>query len=379
MNLKFITAPDSFKGTMSSTEVCAIMEKAILSVFPGAQVLNVPIADGGEGTVEAFLTALGGTWAEKTVTGPLFSPVKARYGLLPGGKCAVIEMAAASGLVLAEKSKNPLETTSFGTGELVADALHKGCEKIVLGIGGSATNDGGAGLAAALGVRFLNREGQSIPLNGGGLSALCTIDASGLDPAVKNCEILVACDVDNPLCGQNGASYVYGPQKGADSGMVRLLDSNLSHFADVLQKTAGNDVRNIPGTGAAGGLGASAIAFLGARLLPGIEIILDMVGFEGLLHGASLVFTGEGKIDGQSLRGKVPVGVAKRAKAKGVPVVAVVGDVGDGCEGVYEAGIDAVFSINQKAVPFEEARKTSRQDLARTMENLLRLYRLQEG
>lgn len=372
---KVVIAPDSFKGTMSSSEVCDIAEKAIKSVLPETTVARVPIADGGEGTVEAFLAALGGERVSVTVKGPLFDEIDSFYGILPDKKTAVIEMAAASGLTLTGGRLDPLQSTTYGTGQLILDALDKNCSRIILGLGGSATNDGGVGMAAALGVRFLDGKGAEIGLNGGGLVALSRIDVSRRDPRLDGCEIIVACDVDNTLCGKEGASYVFGPQKGADENTVRILDANLSHYSDILYRELGIQVRDIPGTGAAGGMPASLLAFTVCSIKPGITIILDTVGFDTLIEDADLIITGEGRIDGQSLRGKAPLGIAARAEKYHVPVIAVVGSIGNNIDAVYECGIKAVFSTGRRPVPFEEARLTCREDLFHTVENIFRFYR----
>ena len=372
---KVVIAPDSFKGTMSSIEVCQIIEEGVKRIFPGAETVKVPIADGGEGTVDAFLAALGGRRVSVRVKGPLFEELDADYCILPDGKTAVIEMAAASGLPLAGDAKNPCLATTYGTGQLMKDALSQGCTRLIIGIGGSATNDGGIGMAAALGVAFTDEKGSEIPLNGGGLERLRHIDVSGKDRRIDECEVLVACDVDNPLYGSNGAAYVFGPQKGADEKMVELLDANLRHYSEVLSKQLGKNVGEIPGTGAAGGLGAGLIAFANAELKPGIKIVLDTVRFDELIAGADLVITGEGKIDGQSLRGKVPLGVAERAGKQNVPVVAVAGDIGNDAGQLYEKGISAIFSINRVAVPFNEAKLRCRSDLKAAVEDVMRLIK----
>ena len=373
---RVVVAPDSFKGTMSAKEVCDIVEAAFQAESPETSVVKVPVADGGEGTVDAYLAVLGGRRIEVAVRDPLFREIRAEYGILPDGATAVVEMAAASGLLLVGEHKDPLHATSFGTGELIRDALDRGCTRIVLGLGGSATNDGGVGLAAALGVRFLDRNGHPVEPTGGGLAALDRIDASGLDPRLSLCELLVACDVDNPLCGPQGASAVFGPQKGADAATVALLDRNLSHYADLLVRDCGKDVREIPGTGAAGGLAASLLAFADCTLAPGIGTLLDAIGFDALLEGADLVITGEGRLDAQSLRGKVPVGIAARAKRHGVPVIAVVGSVGEGVEGAREHGISAVHVSCRHPGNLDEIRRTCRQDLYDTIVDLIRSGRL---
>ncbi|HHW48056.1 MAG TPA: glycerate kinase [Clostridiaceae bacterium] len=370
---KIVIAPDSFKGTMNSIEICDIVERGIKNVFPEAETVKVPIADGGEGTVDAFLEAVGGTRINIKVKDPLMREIDSFYGILNDKKTAVIEMAAASGLpLLSDEEKNPSLTSTYGTGQLMLDALEKGCSRIILGLGGSATNDGGIGMAAALGVKFLDKDNNEIPLNGGGLKYLHRIDVSGKDPRLEKCEIIAACDVDNPLYGPNGAACVFSPQKGADEEMVKMLDDNLKHYAEVIQNDFGITVQDIPGTGAAGGIGAALVAFMGARLESGIKIILDCVNFDNLISGADLIITGEGKIDGQSLRGKVPVGIAGRALKQGVPVIAVVGNIGDDIDAVYDKGISAVFCTSRKPVPFDIAKLHCREDLLATIESIMR-------
>jgi len=370
---KIVIAPDSFKGTMSSIEICDIVERGIKNIFPEAQTVKVPIADGGEGTVDAFLKAIGGTRINIKVKDPLMRDIDSFYGILNDNKTAVIEMAAASGLpLLSDEEKNPALTSTYGTGQLILDAIEKGCSRIILGLGGSATNDGGIGMAAALGVRFLDGNNNEIPLNGGGLKYLHHIDVSGKNPGLEKCEIITACDVDNPLYGTKGAAYVFSPQKGANNEMVKFLDNNLKHYADVIQNDFGIIVQDIPGTGAAGGVGAALVAFMGAKLESGIKIVLDCVDFDSLISEADLIITGEGKIDGQSLRGKVPIGIAERAVKRGVPVIAIVGDIGDDIDAVYDKGICAVFSTNRKSVPFEIAKLHCREDLLATIESIMR-------
>lgn len=369
---KVVIAPDSFKGTMSSIQVCDSIEAGIRKVRQDLTLVKVPIADGGEGTVDSFLTATGGKRINVKVKDPLFREINSFYGILPDQETAIIEMAASSGLPLVENEKNPCLTSTYGTGQLILNALDRGCRRLVIGIGGSATNDGGIGMAAALGIRFLNDQNESIPLTGQGLEGLVKIDLSHKDPRLDQLEISVACDVDNPLYGPNGAAYIFAPQKGADEAMVKYLDRNLAHYAEIIRKDLGVMVHEIPGSGAAGGLGAGLIAFLGAQLRPGIDIVLDCVGFDQIISDATLVITGEGKIDGQSLRGKVPIGIGNRAKEHQIPVIAVVGDIGDDINPVYECGIKAIFSINRVAVPFELARSRSRNDLEKTVETIFR-------
>ncbi|MDF1496414.1 glycerate kinase family protein [Caproiciproducens sp. CPB-2] len=372
---KVLLIPDSFKGTMSSSEICTIMEKSIHRYYPHAEIISIPVADGGEGSVESFLTAVGGEKVQLSVKGPYFEEVQSFYGCLPD-HTAVVEMAAAAGLPLAGDNRHAEKTTTYGVGQLIEHAAKAGCKKIIVGLGGSATNDGGAGAAAALGVRFMNAEGQSFIPVGETLCNIASIDVSGLSPALAGVELITMCDIDNPLCGPQGAAAVFGPQKGADEAMVKVLDGNLTHMAAVVKRDLGKDIIHLAGAGAAGGMGGGMVAFFGSRLQMGIETVLDTVHFNSLLEGADLVFTGEGKIDFQSLRGKVVIGVARRAKEKGVPVIAVVGDIGDNIEGMYDQGVNAIFSINRVAVPFDEAKKRSRSDLMLTMDNLMRLISL---
>lgn len=288
------------------------------------------------------------------------------------GETAIIEMAEASGLSLAKKKEDPGNTTTLGTGELILDALNKGCTKLIIGIGGSATNDGGIGMTAALGGKFLDINNKPIPLNGMGLSSLHHIDLNGIDSRLQKCNIQVACDVDNPLYGKDGAAYVFAPQKGANSDLVRILDKNLRNYASILNNELGINVQLIPGAGAAGGLGAGLAAFFNATLKSGIEIMLDTVNFDELAKDADLIITGEGQIDGQSLRGKVPLGIVKRVKKYNIPVIAVVGAIGDNVEDIYDAGIQSIFSINTKPLDFEIAKKYSKENLFRTIESIIR-------
>lgn len=372
---KIILIPDSFKGTMSSSEVCSIMKKAILNYFPDAEVLSIPVADGGEGSVDAFLCAVGGEKVPLVVKGPYFEDISAFYGVLPDGT-AVIEMAAAAGLPLVGENRSAGKTTTFGVGQLIAHAAKSGCHKIIVGLGGSATNDGGAGAAAALGIRFLDEGGHEFVPVGETLGKVTSIDTSGLNAALKGIDLITMCDIDNPLCGPHGAAAVFGPQKGASEEEVCLLDQNLSHLAEIIQRDLGKDIRFLPGSGAAGGMGGGMTAFFDSRLQAGIETVLDIVGFDDKVRGADLVFSGEGKLDSQSLRGKVIVGVARRTKKQGVPLIAIVGDIGDQIENIYREGVSAAFSINRVAVPFLEAKQRCKEDLALTMDNLMRFFRM---
>lgn len=370
---KCVLIPDSFKGTMSSEEICTIMEKKVREYYPACAVLKIPVADGGEGTVDCFLTALGGEKISARVKGPFFEEIDAFYALIEHETVAVIEMASCAGLPLAEGRKDPKRATSYGVGQLILAAMEHGCQKIIIGLGGSCTNDGGAGMAAALGAVFLNRDGERFVPTGGTLDDITRIDITGLDPKISETEIVAMCDVDCPLCGEYGASNVFGPQKGADQETILLLDENLRHFEEAIYRDVGIHVGTLKGAGAAGGLGAGVVAFLGGKLEKGIDIVLDTVHFEELIQGSDFIFTGEGKIDEQSLHGKVVVGVAQRAKEWGIPVVAVVGDIGDGIGEAYRRGLSSVLSINNLAIPFQQARLRSREDLESTFDNLLRL------
>lgn len=369
---KILLIPDSFKGTMSSATVCEIMEKAIRMHLPKAQVVSIPVADGGEGTVDSFLAAAGGEKRELPVTGPYGELITGFYGILPD-KTAVVEMAAAAGLPLVGENKRAEKTSTFGVGQILKHIVDSGCRKIILGLGGSATNDGGTGAAAALGVQFKDKQGRPFLPVGETLCDIGSIDVSQLDPQMKSVDLTVMCDIDNPFCGPQGAAYVFAPQKGADPEMVERLDQNLAHLAAVIRRDLKVDIECLPGAGAAGGMGGGMVAFFNGRLQMGIETVLDTVHFDTLLQEAQLVFTGEGKLDTQSLRGKVISGVARRAKGKNVPVIAVVGDIGDQMEAVYEQGVQAVFSINRVAVPFSQAKLRSESDLELTMDNILRL------
>lgn len=373
---KIVIAMDSFKGTLGAPEVCATIAAGFNKILPEVETVSLPIADGGEGTVDCFLAALGGTKIGEIVQDPLGRGIEAFYGILPDGKTAVIEVAAASGLPLVEGEENPLLTSTYGTGQLIMAALDRGCDKLIIGLGGSATTDGGVGMAAAWGIRFLDEEGEPIPLSGQGLGLLSRIDMSGKDKRLDQCQILVASDVDNPLYGAQGAAHVFARQKGADLAMVHRLDQNLRRYSRVLAEQLGADFSAHPGAGAAGGLGTAFLAFSPAQIKSGISVILEQVRFEQSVEDADLIITGEGKLDGQTLHGKVPFGVARRARKKGIPVIAIVGDVGAGAEKMYDHGIDAIFSINRVAVPFSEAKKRSKQDLAAVSEDLARLLRL---
>jgi glycerate 2-kinase len=354
--MRIIIAPDSFKGSLTAWEVAERIESGIYQVWPEAEVIKIPIADGGEGTVQALVRATQGTIVPMDVLGPLGNTTQAYFGILGDGETAVVEMAVASGLPLVSKEKrNPLITTTYGTGQLIKGALDKGCKKLIIGIGGSATNDGGAGMAQALGAKLLDEQGRELGFGGGQLVKLASIDGSSVDPHIHDMEIVVACDVDNPLCGVRGASAVYGPQKGATVDMIGELDAALHHYSEIVQRDLGKAVRDIPGAGAAGGLGAGLIAFLGANLRPGIDIVLEATDFITKVSTADLVITGEGKMDSQTACGKAPVGVARAAKQFGVPVIAIAGGIGDDADVLCDHGIDACIDIVPYPMELEEA------------------------
>ncbi len=370
---KFVLSPDSFKGTLSSQEVCAAMREGILRAVPEAEVRSVPVADGGEGSVDAFLCAVGGRKKELTVQGPFGEEVPAFYGILQDGATAVIEMAACAGLPLAAGRLDPERATTYGVGQLMLDAVDSGCKKLILCLGGSCTNDGGAGAAAAAGARFLRRDGSSFVPVGGTLEEAVEIELSGLQKNFAGVEIAAMCDIDNPLCGVSGAAAVFGPQKGADPAAVKRLDAGLLSLSRTVESRLGPALSEMPGAGAAGGMGFGMAAFFGAALKPGIETVLDAADFQGLLRDADLVLTGEGKLDSQSVRGKVISGVAKRAKAAGVPVAALAGQIGRGFEPLYDLGLSAAFSINRAPLPLAEAAPHTAENIALVTENLLRL------
>ncbi|MEG6584937.1 glycerate kinase [Dendrosporobacter sp. 1207_IL3150] len=353
--MKIVVAPDSFKGSVSALGVATAMERGIISVFPEAEVLKLPIADGGEGTVEALVTATGGQMMYEEVIGPLGNKINAYWGVLGDAETAVIEMAAASGLPLVPVDKrDPRVTTTYGTGQLIKAALDKGLNKIIIGIGGSATNDGGTGMAKALGVKFFDSTGTELAPGGKSLENLAAIDLSSLDARVQKAKIMVACDVDNPLCGERGASAVYGPQKGATPEMVAELDRALSIYATIAEKATGKAVANLPGAGAAGGLGSGLLFFTNAQLRPGVDIVLESAGFSSMVEGANLVITGEGRTDFQTAYGKAPVGVAKVAKQYNVPVICLAGGLGKGAEDVLCQGIDGLMSVVPQPMSLEE-------------------------
>lgn len=375
--MKVVIVCDSFKESLSSSAVAEEIEAGFRTVFPALDCISLPVADGGEGTVDALVHATAGQFRFHDVTGPMGAPVRARYGVLGDGRTAVIEMAAAAGLDLVPRAvRDPRIATTFGLGQLILHALDGGCRRFILGLGGSATNDGGAGMAQALGVRLLDANGQDLPRGGAALQALATIDTSALDPRLGESVFEIACDVDNPMTGEHGASAVFGPQKGATPEMVALLDAALVRFGEALERISGVGIMTVPGAGAAGGLGAGASVFLGARLRPGVEIVLDALALETVLAGADLVITGEGRLDGQTARGKTPVGVARVARRQGVPVIALVGALGPGYEAVYDHGISAVFSVVNRPCLLEEALVDARPNIRGTARNIAALLAL---
>ncbi|MFE7152261.1 glycerate kinase, partial [Heyndrickxia sporothermodurans] len=372
--MKIIIAPDSFKESLSALEAANAIEEGFSAVIPDAEYIKLPMADGGEGTVQSLVDATNGKIIEKVVTGPLGLPVQGFFGLLGNGKTAVIEMSAASGIHHVPLDKrNPLLTTTYGTGELIVEALNFGAKEIIMGLGGSATNDGGAGMAQALGAKLLNNQKEQISFGGAALSDLKTIDISQVDSRLSNVQFIVACDVDNPLTGENGASAIFGPQKGATQEMVTRLDKSLMHFANIIKKELHKNVERVLGAGAAGGMGAGMLAFFNAELKRGVDIVTQTLKLETHLDGADLVITGEGKIDGQTIFGKTPIGVAKLAKKKGIPVIGVAGYIEDKNRRVREEGIDALFSIVPGATSLEDAMTNAYQYLKDCSENIARV------
>ncbi|PYI52992.1 glycerate kinase [Paenibacillus flagellatus] len=379
---RVVIAPDSFKGSISSVAAAEAIRAGVLRAAPDAGTTIVPMADGGEGTVDAVLAAVGGERLVVPVEGPLGGEVMAAWGLLADGRTAVIEMAAASGLPLvAPEARDPLAATTYGTGQLIRAALDRGATRLLIGLGGSATNDGGMGMAQALGVRFADADGRELAGRGCGalLERIASIDASGLDPRFAAAEVTVLSDVTNPLCGPDGASAVYGPQKGATPEAVERLDRGLAHYAERIAAATGRDVRDAPGAGAAGGLGAGLLAFGRAVVKPGIAVVTELAGFDRAVAGAALVITGEGRTDAQTAYGKVPAGVAAAARPHGVPVVCLSGGLGAGAETLYGHGIAALFSIANRPLALDEAMRDAEPLLAEAAENVVRLYRAAAG
>ncbi len=372
--LKIVIAPQDFKGSLSAQDAAKAIASGIRRVLPRVETVMVPLSDGGDGMVDVMVCSTGGRIMTAKVTGPLGKKVIATWGILGDGITGVVEMSKASGLTLVpEKKLNPLIATTYGTGELIRAALDFGCRRLIVGIGGSATNDGGAGMAQALGVKFLDDQGCELPLGGAALVNLRRVDISGLDSRLALCEVIVAGDVTNPLCGEQGASMVYGPQKGATREMCQRLDEALSHYAEIIKRDLGVQLADMSGAGAAGGLGAGLVAFLGARLESGIEIVSEAVGLDNHLRGADLVLTGEGRIDSQTLYGKAVSGVARRAKKLKIPVVAIVGEIAGDCSEFYDHGINAVLSIAPGAISLRQVMASAEELVADAAERALRL------
>lgn len=374
--MKVVIAIDSLKGSLSSMEAGTAIKDGILAAKPDAEVIVKPLADGGEGTTDALIEGMNGERIDLTVTGPMHTPVDAYYGYLKDTNTAVMEMASAAGITLVPDSeKNPLLATSYGVGEMINDAIQRGCRNFIIGIGGSVTNDGGIGMLKALGVRFLDENGEDAGEGGQALAKVARIDVSGMNPLLKECHIQVACDVNNPLCGENGSTYVYGPQKGVTEDMKKTLDEAMAHFARVTSETLENDYMNTPGAGAAGGLGYAFLAYTGAALTPGIELILDAVGLEEELSGADVVVTGEGRLDFQTAMGKAPVGVARLAKKYNAKVIAFAGSVTKEATACNKEWIDAFFPILRSVCTLAEAMDpvAARNNMTATVEQVFRL------
>lgn len=373
---KCVVVSDSFKGTVSSREICAIAQQVIPRHFPACEVVCIPVADGGEGTVDCFVQAMGAQRVGVTVTNALGEKSAAAYARI--GELAIIEMAAAAGLPQVGALRCPGTATTYGVGELIAHAVHSGCKRILLGLGGSATNDGGCGCAAALGVGFLDADGQSFVPVGDTLGRIARIDTAEAEALLRSVEITVMCDVTNPLYGPTGAAYVFAPQKGADAEKVKSLDAGLRHFGDVIRAQFGLDVSAMPGAGAAGGMGAGCVALLGGTIQSGIDAVLDVTGFDRQLEGADLVITGEGRIDSQSADGKVISGVARRTRAKGVPLIAIAGGIADSAGAVYDIGVSAMFSTDRAALPVDMLGARSPGDYEATLSDIMSLIAIAE-
>lgn len=351
--MKIVLAPDSFKGSLSAFEASEAMKEGILAVDPDVEIVQIPMADGGEGTADNVIRAFGGREEYVRIVNPAGKPVTAKYGIFSGNKC-VIEAAESSGIMLLKPEElNPLQTTTFGLGQMIKDALDKGCKTFIIGLGGSATNDGGAGMAMTLGYGLLDEKGREIPYGGGALSKLSHITTDNVDNRIFQSDFLIACDVKNPLCGENGASFVFGPQKGADAKAVKILDNNLKRFAEIIRKDLNKTIADIPGAGAAGGLGAGTVAFLDGKLAKGVNIIAELSGLDAKMQGADLVITGEGKCDSQTINGKTPFGVASLARKNNIPVYIIAGYVGEGIEALYEHGVEKIYGIKTDEMTFE--------------------------
>ena len=375
--MKIVIAPDSYKGSIYASDAARAMEEGVRRVLPDAEVVLVPVADGGDGTLETLVETSGGRIITSDVTGPLGEPVSAQWGAMGDGVTAVAEMARTSGLALVRlEDRDPLNATTYGLGEVILEALEAGYRRFILGIGGSATNDAGAGMAQALGVRLLDADGADLPPGGAELARLARIDASGLDPRAAEAHYDVACDVNNPLTGPEGASAVYGPQKGATPAMIEQLDAALANFAQIVRRDLGADVNDVPGSGAAGGLGGGIMAFLGGRLRPGVDIVLDTVDLASRLDGADIIITGEGCMDFQTVYNKAPIGVARLAGGRGIPVIGVSGSLGDGFTDVHEHGIAAAVAITHAPMTLDEATDRVAELIASATEQAVRLIQV---
>ncbi|MBG9567093.1 glycerate kinase [Brevibacillus agri] len=375
--MKIVIAPDSFKGSISARDLCASIRKGILNVDPDVEVIELPLADGGEGTLENMVYSTDGKVCELEVRDPLERPIRASYGVLGDGRTVIIEMAQASGLpLLKEHERNPLIATSFGTGELIRHALDSGYRRFIIGLGGSATNDGGTGMLTALGAKFLNQNGALLPSGGAALEELASIDVSGMDPRLKESSFTIASDVTNPLCGPDGASAIFGPQKGATPDMVQRLDMALNRFGEIILNVKGVDMRQVPGSGAAGGMGAALMAFLQAECKPGIEIVTEAIHFEKHIQNADLIITGEGKLDLQTLSGKVIAGVCRKAKPYGIPTIALCGGMELSSEQMDQIGLKAGFSIVPKPCHLDEAMQNTAVWAQERVEQIMRLLQI---
>ena len=375
--MKIVIAPDSFKDSLSAQAVADAIASGLAEVWPDAELVKCPMADGGEGTVEAVLDACKGQWMSAQVSGPLGDSVSAQWGWLAQSRTAIIEMAMASGLqLLTLKQRDACLTSTEGTGQLISAALDAGAQRVILAIGGSATNDGGSGMLSALGARFLDRNDQPLPRGGRALTDLARIDLSDLDPRLANVRVEIAADVDNPLCGPTGASHIFGPQKGASPDQVLALDAALAHFADHSARTLGRDLRDSPGSGAAGGMGFAAKAYLNASFRAGVEVVADLTGLEQALVGADLVITGEGRFDAQTLRGKTPLGVARVAQRQRIPVIVLAGTLGEGYEQLYRHGISAAFALTSGPMDLEHACREAPRLLQERARDVARVWQL---
>lgn len=376
---KAVIIPDSFKGTLSSLQICDIIRNKIKEYYPYCKVVSIPVADGGEGSVDCFVTALNGKKIDIVVKNPYFEEMKSFYGLIDDGKTAVIEMSACSGLPLVENRKDPRKTTTYGVGEMILDAANRGVKKIIVGLGGSCTNDGGCGAAAAVGVQFFNKNGEVFIPTGGTIHEITKIDITNKNDILNGIEIITMCDIDNPMYGTNGAAYVFGAQKGADAEMIEYLDKGIKHLSEVIKMDLNKDLGEIPGTGAAGAMGAGMIAFFDSNLQMGIETVLDAVKFNSVISDSDIIFTGEGKLDQQSLRGKVVIGISRRAKELNVPVVVITGGADENIQEVYDNGVTSIFSINRLPEALEISRYKSVENLEFTIDNILRLMKIYDN